>query len=149
MKQDENNIYDMIHFSLPEQFGIEMRIGRKSYNLYPIDGRLTDGFLDNLISGADSYEFYSDERKTSKGTISFAGDSMTVTYAGTAKNYNVPFSIFRSALCRHFSKYAIYFAAPYHYGAIMKKPFDEMVCKMKKYQPQADIIVQKCSSIID
>ena len=141
-----------LHFSLPERFGVIMYAGGREYPLFPAQTgrRLTDDFLERLLlqeGDTAEYVFLSDPEKETHLTLSFFADGLKIyEERNNGKSYDfigIGLQEFKTALLSHMKKYAIYFAAPYNYQAIMLRPFDEMVQKMQRYQPQAERIVSR------
>lgn len=60
----------------------------------------------------------------------------------------MPYQSFRNAFLKHVKKYSLYFVAPYNYQAIMLLPFDEMVAKMKRREPEAKELEEKINAIL-
>ena len=146
-----------ISFTLPERFGVTMTItdsagNRHSFGLYPEDEhkRLTDDFLDQLLKNKTDcadYNLLSEPGSRMHTLLSFNDGGVIIHQSeGTHQVIDV-FPImhhaFKEAFIAHVGKYAIYFAAPYNYRAIMLRPFDEMVRQMKKHQDAADKILEK------
>ncbi len=146
-----------ISFTLPERFGVTMSImdnvgNRHSFGLYPEDEhkRLTDDFLDQLLKNKTecaNYSLLSEPGSRMHTLLSFNDGGVIIHQSeGTHQVIDV-FPIthhdFKEAFIAHVRKYAIYFAAPYNYKAIMLRPFDEMVRQMKKHQDAADKILEK------
>lgn len=137
----------VIRFSLPDQYGVTCFLDSDEYSLYPLSGRFSDEFLDLLKANRQNQDvqllLYADEEKEKNIQLVFTENNLCITRNGFYKNYNISFSEFADAFLSHMKKYAIYFAAPCNYKAIMLKPFDEMVKKMQTYQEKADVIVKK------
>lgn len=135
-----------LRFTLPEQFGVTMYINSSPYKLYPLHGRLTDSFLSELLSSSGinkGFSFYSDPEHQHTTLLCFSEGHMSIIQDNCEHIYPIPFQTFYNALLAHLKTYALYFAAPYNYHAIMLKPFELMVKKMKTYQPKADEIINK------
>ena len=135
-----------ISFLLPEQFGVSFILEGDEYTIFPLEGRLSDAFLDAVLAekGTDKeYSFYDSEERENRLTLVFEGKKLLITHNGFMKYYSISHAEFRRQFAEFVKKYAIYFAAPINYKAIMCKPFDEMVAQMKRYQPEADQIVTK------
>lgn len=135
-------------FSLPIQFGIKMYVNGIEYRLYAKEGRLSDYLIEMLqnegleekkLSLYDAPE--AEERRPLY--ISFTAKGMCVETEHSARTFAVSYDDFRNEVLKHIKKYALYFVAPYNYQAIMLLPFDEMVIKMKKRQPEADALIGK------
>lgn len=138
----------IIRFTLPDEYGIKMYINHDEYSLFPPEGRLTDSFTDQLLHAASSnqckFELFEDPERKNKIILDFSNKSLKICMSDKAISYsNILFEDFSNAFLAHVRKYAIYFAAPYNYKAIMLKQFDEMVSSMKKYQLEADKIIDK------
>lgn len=138
----------VLYLSLPECYGITMYINGDEYDLFPNEGRLTDAFLDYLLNEAADNDTFSlldspDNGQPVKLQFNADGSNLLITHNQFMKYYPVSMKVFKAAILEHFRKYAIYFAAPYNYRAIMNAPFDEMVNRMERYRPIADKICAK------
>lgn len=151
-----DRMYGGLHFSLPERFGIVMYAGGREYPLYPVQAgrRLTDDFLDQLLlqeGDTSDFTFLSDPDGESRITLSFSEEGLKVfEEEKKGKGYdfiNIGLQEFKAAFLAHVKKYAIYFGAPYNYQAIMLRPFDEMVKKMQRYQPEASQIISRINGV--
>lgn len=139
-----------IHFSLPEQFGVTMYIDGVEYMLFAEEGRICDAALTMFSQDCPKQLVFYDapeaeERKTV--CMSFSPEGMLIETRHSSRVFNITYDDFKSALLAHMKKHAIYFVAPYNYQAIMLLPFDEMVLRMKKGQPEADALVERINGM--
>lgn len=139
-----------ISFSMPDQLGTVLTIGDDSYEIHSSEGKLTDGFLDELIKLNKTKQFphrftlYDDNEYKYPVVITFPdAEQMTVEYDSTTKTYPIPFHTFFDAFAENVKKYAIYYAAPCNYRAFFFSSFDDFVKKMERYKDGEQAILNK------
>lgn len=137
-----------LSFSLPQQFGVKMYVDGLECEMYAETGRLSDVLLDLFSKGEDStvsIVLYDAPEKEDRNPlyISFTEHGMDIKCQKFARDFPLTYEEFKAAFLAHLEKYAIYFVAPYNYQAIMLLPFDEMVEKMKKREPQAKELIER------
>lgn len=149
---DINQISEIM-FSLPEQFGVTMTIDGDTYPLFPNETKLHEELIATMSDKQEDRKLICllDAPKDDMcGFISleFQRDTLAISRNGVINHYNMPYQHFRNAFLQHVKKYALYFVAPYNYQAIMLLPFDEMVTKMKRREPEAKALEEKINSIL-
>lgn len=139
-----------ITFLMPEQLGNTLIICNDEYNLFYPGERLTDSFLDYIISLKKSpsfpskYTLYDDNvSKKSPIVFNFFEDSITITYENSSTDYFVSFNAFADAFIENVRKYALYYAAPCNYKAMFTASFDDMIKKLSRYRDKAADIIKK------
>lgn len=139
-----------LSFTRPDQLGTVLSIGEDRYDLHPLEGRLTDSFLDELIKLNKNRQFpqtfYLRDNNVNNNpiNISFPDEKQTVIeYDGEIKTYPVFFDMFYEKFRNNVKKYAIYFAAPCNYPAMFHLSFDEFVKKMERYRDGEREILNK------
>lgn len=147
----ENNTEIAIYFEMPEFRGTVLHIGLHQYQLLPVEGRLTDGFLDELIrayreENAFRYELRSDFGGTPI-VIESSEDVTKIITSDDSCEFPAPLSSFAEAFFSNVEKYAIYWAAPTNYRAFMYGNFDRFVEKMQRYRDGEREILEKVKGI--
>ena len=146
-----NNIPETeITFSMPDQLGTVLTIGNDSYEIHSSEGKLTDGFLDELLKLNNTKQFpqkftlYDDNTYENPVTITFPdAEQMSVEYRGKEISYPVSFDSFFSVFTENVRKYAIYYAAPCNYRAFFFASFDDLVKKMERYRVGEQEVLKK------